>query len=207
MGDALKKNIWNFEAIDIRDYATDTRKNVDDYPFGGGAGMVMKPDILADAIDNKIKNKKTKIIYLSPRGKVFNQQMAIDLAKESEIALICGRYEGIDQRVIDEYEMEEVSIGDYVLSGGELPALVLMDAVLRNIEDIMGGGNSLKEESFGNGKDSLYENLLEYPHYTKPKIWREKEVPEILLSGHHKKIADWRLVKAQELTKIRRKDL
>jgi tRNA (guanine37-N1)-methyltransferase len=207
IGDALKKELWNFEAINIRDFATDNRKTVDDYPYGGGAGMVMKPDILASALDKNITKKKTKIIYLSPRGKVFNQQMAIDLAKEGEIALICGRYEGIDQRVIDEYEMEEISMGDYVLSGGELPAMTLIDAVLRNVEGVMGGNDSLKEESFGNGEDSVYEKLLEYPHYTKPVNWRGKEVPEILLSGHHKKISDWRLEKAQEITQERRKDL
>jgi len=207
MGEALKNNLWNFEAINFRDFATDNRKTVDDYPCGGGAGMVMKPDIIASAIDKNIKNKKTKIIYLSPRGAVFNQTQAIDLNKEKELALICGRYEGIDQRVIDEYEMIEISIGDYVLSGGELPAMILMDAILRNVKGIIGDENSIKEESFGNGKNSQYENLLEYPQYTKPTNWRGKKVPEILLSGHHQKIADWRLQKAKELTKARRKDL
>lgn len=203
IGDALTKKLWDFEAINIRDFATDNRKSVDDYPYGGGAGMVMKPDILAQAIDKNIQ-KKTKIIYLSPRGDVFNQQRAIDLSKENEIALICGRYEGIDQRVIDEYDMEEISIGDYVLSGGELPAMVLIDAILRNVDGVLGDNHSAIEESFGNGKGSIYENLLEYPHYTKPKNWREREVPEILLSGHHKKIEDWRLQQATNLTNQRR---
>lgn len=207
MGEALKKKLWNLEAINIRDYAKDNRKTVDDYPCGGGAGMVMKPDILADAIDNNIRGKKQKIIYLSPRGAVFNQKKAIELSKESEISLICGRYEGIDQRVIDEYEMEEISIGDYILSGGELAAMVLIDAILRNISQVVGDKNSLNEESFGSGKGSKYEKLLEYPHYTKPVIWRSREVPEILRSGHHQKINDWRLNKAKELTKNRRPDL
>ncbi len=207
MGEALKKKLWNLEAINIRDYAKDNRKTVDDYPYGGGAGMVMKPDVLSSAIDANIGTKKQKIIYLSPRGAVFNQKKAIELSKESEISLICGRYEGIDQRVIDEYEMEEISIGDYILSGGELAAMVLIDAVLRNISQVVGDKNSLNEESFGSGEGSKYEKLLEYPHYTKPVIWRSREVPEILRSGHHQKINDWRLNKAKELTKNRRPDL
>lgn len=210
IGEALKNNLWNFETVNIRDFAKDNRKTVDDYPYGGGAGMVMKPDVLAGAIDchySAENRQKTKIIYLSPRGALFNQQKAIDLAKETEIALICGRYEGLDQRVIDEYEMEEISIGDFVLSGGELPAFVLMDAILRNISGVVGDNNSVIEESFGNGKDSIYEKLLEYPHYTKPANWRGREVPEILRGGHHQKITDWRLEQAKELTKIRRKDL
>ncbi len=207
IGDALKKNLWSFDCYNIRDYAFDNRKTVDDYPCGGGAGMVIKPDVLGNAIDKNIKNKKTKIIYLSPRGKLLNQQIAIDLSKEKELSLICGRYEGIDQRVLEEYEIEEISVGDYILSGGELPAMILMDAVLRNINGIIGDSNSLKEESFGNGKGSKYEKLLEYPHYTKPINWKDRKVPEILLSGHHQKISDWRLKKAQEITKERRKDL
>jgi tRNA (guanine37-N1)-methyltransferase len=191
----------------MRDYATDNRKTVDDYPYGGGAGMLIKPDIIADSIDANIKNKNTKIIYLSPRGTLFNQQKAIELSKEKELVLICGRYEGIDQRVIDEYEIEEISVGDYVVSGGELPAMILIDAILRNIKGIVGTHNSLTEESFGSGTDSTYENLLEYPHYTKPSNWRNHQVPEILLSGHHQKITDWRLNEAQKLTKTRRPDL
>lgn len=207
MGEALKQKLWDFEAINIRDFAKDNRKSVDDYPYGGGFGMVIKPDVIADAIDSSIKNNKTKIIYLSPRGILFNQKMACELSKESELALICGRFEGIDQRVIDEYEMIEISVGDYVLSGGELPAMILIDAILRNIAGVIGDENSLKEESFGNGQNSPYNNLLEYPHYTKPSDWRDHKVPEILLSGHHQKIRDWRLEKAKELTAARRKDL
>lgn len=208
VGDALEKNIWNLEVINIRDFASDARKTVDDTPFGGGAGMLMRPDVLGSAIENNIKDfSKTKIIYPSPRGKLFNQKIARDLSKESDLAIICGRYEGIDQRVIDEYEIEEISIGDYVLSGGELPAMVMLDAIIRNLDGVLGGDDSLKEESFGNGEGSAFDNLLEYPHYTKPQIWKGRKVPEVLLSGHHKNIDKWRLEQAMEITKLRRKDL
>ncbi len=183
-GLALKNNLWNFKAINIRDYANNIHKTVDDVPFGGGSGMVIKADVLGDAIEKNI-TKKTKIIYLSPRGKVFNQKMAKDFAKMEEIALICGRYEGIDQRVIDEFEIEEISIGDYILSGGEIAAFVFIDAILRNISGVLGDENSLKEESF-DMKESEF--LLEYPQYTRPAIWRERKVPEVLTSGHHQKI-------------------
>jgi len=168
----------------------------------------MKPDIIANALDQNIKDfSKTKFIYLSPRGIPFNQKKAVELSEKKDLALICGRYEGIDQRVIDYYNMEEISIGDYVLSGGELPAMVMLDAVIRNLSGVLGADESLSEESFGNFGNSIYDNLLEYPHYTKPQIWREMEVPKILLSGHHKNIAKWRLDQAKELTGKRRPDL
>ncbi|MDA0902247.1 MAG: tRNA (guanosine(37)-N1)-methyltransferase TrmD [Proteobacteria bacterium] len=208
IGDALKNNIWNLELINIRDFAKDKRGTVDDTPYGGGAGMVMKPDIIADAIDAHIKDlSQTKFIYPSPRGIPLKQKKVKQLSEEKELAIICGRYEGIDQRVIDEYQMEEISIGDFVLSGGELPAMVLIDAIVRNLPNVLGGDESLKEESFGDGCGSEFDNLLEYPHYTKPQNWRGQEVPEILLSGHHQNIKDWRLKKAQEITAQRRKDL
>ncbi len=212
-GSGLKNNLWQIEAINIRDYATDTRKTVDDSPYGGGAGMVLKPDIIASAIDTNIDlqiPKKTKIIYLSPKGELFNQKIAKNLSKESEIALICGRFEGIDQRVIDKYQMQEISIGDYVLSGGELAAYVVIDAIVRNIAGVIGTSESLAEESFGHQIDdqkSAYDFLLEYPHYTKPYESLGLKVPEILISGHHQKISKWRLEQAIEITKKRRPDL
>lgn len=206
-GNALKENLFNLETINIRNYATDLRKTVDDIPYGGGAGMVLKADVLAEAIDKNLQKKKLKIIYLSPRGKLFTQKMAQEFSNESEIAIICGRFEGIDQRVLNEYEIEEISIGDYVLSGGELAAYVMIDAIVRNISGVLGDEESLKEESFGGKKSSEYDFLLEYPHYTRPQKWRNHEVPEILTSGHHKNIKDWRLQQAVEITKERRTDL
>lgn len=208
IGDALKNNIWDLEIINIRDFAFDKRKTVDDTPYGGGAGMLMRPDIIAAAIDAKINDpKQTTIIYPSPRGNLFNQKKAVELAEKQEISIICGRYEGIDQRVIDEYNMEEISVGDYVLSGGELPAMTMIDAIVRNLPNALGAVESLDEESFGNARGSIYDNLLEYPHYTKPRIWRDREVPEILISGHHKNIENWRLEQAKKITNQRRKEL
>jgi tRNA (guanine37-N1)-methyltransferase len=210
-GAALEKKLWSIDAINIRDYAFDERGTVDDAPYGGGAGMVLKADVIANAIENSLSTKhqalSTKIIYLSPRGKVFNQKIARELAKEKEIAILCGRYEGVDQRVLDEFQIEEISIGDYVLSGGEIAAFPFIDAILRNVEGVLGADESLNEESFGSQKNSDFENLLEYPHYTRPAQWRGHEVPEILKNGHHKKINEWRKEQAIELTKKVRPDL
>lgn len=206
-GSALTKNLWSFEAINIRYYAQDERGTVDDTPYGGGAGMVFKADVIADAIEANLQNKKTKIFYLSPRGKVFNQKKAQELAKEEEIIFLCGRYEGVDQRALDEFEIEEISIGDYVLSGGELAAYIVIDAILRNVTGVLGADESLSEESFGSKENSEFENLLEYPHFTRPANWRGRAVPEILISGHHKKINEWRKQQAIELTKKNRPDL
>jgi tRNA (guanine37-N1)-methyltransferase len=203
-GSALEKKLWSCEAIDIRKYAQDKHQTVDDTPYGGGAGMVLKADVVARAIE---ENSPKKIIYLSPRGKVFSQKMAQELAQEKELMILCGRYEGVDQRVLDEFEIEEVSIGDYVLSGGEIAAYVVIDAILRNIDGVLGADESLAEESFGAKNNSDFENLLEYPHYTRPAIWREKAVPEILTQGHHKKIQEWRKEQAIALTKKNRPDL
>jgi tRNA (guanine37-N1)-methyltransferase len=206
-GAALTKNLWSIKAINIRNYAKDKHGTVDDTPYGGGAGMVLKPDVVADAIEDVVKNYSAKnpkrIIYLSPRGKVFNQKMAQELAKEEEVILLCGRYEGVDQRVLDECKIEEISIGDYVLSGGEIAAYVFVDAILRNVSGVLGADESLQEESFSGN----LENLLEYPHYTKPQEWRGRKVPEILTQGHHKKINDWRKEQAIEVTKKNRPDL
>ncbi|MFT6077578.1 MAG: tRNA (guanine37-N1)-methyltransferase [Myxococcota bacterium] len=208
VGDALKKGVWELEIIDIRQWGLGKRKTVDDTIFGGGSGMLMRADVLGEAIEASIENPQdSKIIYPSPRGKVFDQQMAIDLSGSKEISIICGRYEGIDERVLEEYQIEEVSVGDYVLSGGELPAMVMLDAIVRNLNGVLGGDDSLKEESFGSGEGSKFENLLEYPHYTKPQIWKDRQVPDILLSGHHKNIDQWRFEKAIQITKERRKDL
>jgi tRNA (guanine37-N1)-methyltransferase len=203
-GSALEKKLWSIEAINIRDYAFDERGTVDDAPYGGGAGMVLKADVIAEALE---KNPAKKIIYLSPRGKVFNQKIARELAKEKEIAVLCGRYEGVDQRVLDEFEIEEISIGDYVLSGGEIAAYVFIDAILRNVDGVLGADESLNEESFGSKNGDDFENLLEYPHFTRPQEWRGRTVPEVLTSGHHKKINEWRKEQALELTKKRRPEL
>ena len=215
-GEALNKNLWKLEVINIRDYGFDARKTVDDAPFGGGAGMVFRPDVLYNALSKNIdKNilqnsqnlKKSKMIYPSPRGKVFNQKMAQELSQESEINIICGRYEGIDQRIIDIFDIEEISIGDYVLSGGEIASYVLIDAILRNVKGVLGKEQSLEQESFGNIENNDYEFLLEYPHYTRPANFLDKEVPSILLSGHHANIEKWRKEKAEEITQKNRPDL
>jgi len=204
-GAALSKKLWSFSAINIRDYAFDKRGTVDDTPYGGGAGMVLKPDVVAAAIESL--KPKSKLIYLSPRGKVFNQKIARQLAQEQEITILCGRYEGVDQRVIDEFQIEEISIGDYVLSGGEIAGYVFIDAILRNVSGVLGADESLAEESFGSEKNPEFQNLLEYPHFTKPAQWRGREVPDVLLSGHHEKIAKWRKQQAVELTRRVRPEL
>jgi len=171
----------------MRDFANDKRQNVDDYPFGGGAGMILRPDIIGNAIDaQKFNQKKIKFIATSPKGKKFDQKMAQNLSKEPKIAIICGRYEGIDQRVIEEYKMEEISIGDYILSGGELPALTMIDAILRNIDGVLGNKNSLLEETFN-------DDFLEYSQYTRPREWKNRHVPDVLLSGNHGEIRKWRM--------------
>jgi tRNA (guanine37-N1)-methyltransferase len=206
-GIALEKKLWSFSAINIRDYAKDERKTVDDTPYGGGAGMLLKADVIGEAIEKNLENSVTKIIYLSPCGKVFNQKMAQELAKEKEIMILCGRYEGVDQRVIDKFQIEEISIGDYVLSGGEIAAFPFIDAILRNVEGVLGADESLSEESFGSKENSEFENLLEYPHFTRPQEWRGLKVPEVLISGHHQKINEWRKEQAIEITKKNRPDL
>ncbi len=204
IGSAQRNNLWKIEAINPRNYATDLRKTVDDTPYGGGAGMLLKCDVMYEALSQNV-TPATKIIYPSPRGKLFNQDLAGELAQNSEIAFLCGRYEGVDQRVLDELSIEEVSIGDYILSGGELAVLVMIDAILRNVEGVVGDKESLSEESFSGSEE--YRFLLEYPHYTRPTEWRGRKVPEVLLSGNHRKIKEWRLAQAIELTKKRRPDL
>ena len=196
---AMEKNIWNLEKVDIRKYATDKHTTVDDTPYGGGSGMLMKPDVVASAIDKNVK-KGEKVIFLTPRGKIFNQNIAKRLSLEKSINIICGRFEGIDQRVVETRNIQEYSLGDFILSGGETAAFVFIDAILRLLPGILGNENSIKDESFENG-------LLEYPQYTKPQIWEEKEVPNVLLSGDHAKIKHWRLSQSEAITRDRRPDL
>ncbi len=198
-GKALAEKIWKLETVNIRDYATDKHKTVDDTTYGGGSGMLIKPDVLANSLDKNI-NSKEKIIYLSPKGKLFNQKLAKELSKEKTVNLICGHFEGVDQRVIESRNIEEVSIGDFVLSGGESAAFVMLDAIIRLLPGVLGNETSVEEESFENG-------LLEYPQYTKPQIWEEKTVPDVLLSGDHAKIKDWRLSQSEAITRDRRPDL
>ena len=198
-GKALSNKLWNLNVVNIRDAATDKHKTVDDTPYGGGTGMLLKPDILAKSIDQRVK-KDERIFYLSPRGKKFDQKFARDLSKEKSISLICGHFEGVDERILDTRNIEEISIGDYVLSGGETAALVVLDAILRLLPGVLGNKKSAIDETFENG-------LLEYPQYTKPQIWEEKSVPEVLLSGDHAKIKDWRLSQSEAITRDRRPDL
>ena len=198
-GKAMEKKIWDLKIVDIREYASDKHKTVDDTPYGGGSGMLLKPDVVAKSLDANIKNGE-KIFYLSPRGKVFNQNTAKEISKENKVNLICGHFEGIDQRVLDNREIEEISIGEFVLAGGETASYVFLDAILRLIPGVIGNEESKNEESFENG-------LLEYPQYTKPQIWEEKSVPNVLLSGDHAKIKDWRLTQSKAIPRHRRPDL
>lgn len=198
-GKALSNKLWDLSVINIRDAATDKHKTVDDTPYGGGTGMLLKADVLANALDQKVK-KGERVFYLSPKGKKFDQKLAQDLSKEKSISLICGHFEGVDERVLTTRNIEEISIGDYVLSGGETAALVVLDSILRLLPGVLGNDKSSLDESFENG-------LLEYPQYTKPQIWEEKSVPEVLLSGDHSKIKDWRLSQSEAITRDRRPDL
>ena len=198
-GKALLKKIWNLKVVNIRDYAEDKHKTVDDTPFGGGSGMLLKPDILGKSIDKNIK-KGERIFYLSPKGKKFDQKIAKDLSKEKTVNLVCGHFEGVDQRILDTRNIEEISIGDYILSGGESASFVVIDSVIRLLPGVLGNNMSKDEETFENG-------LLEYPQYTKPQIWEKKSVPEVLLSGDHAKIKDWRLSQSRDITRRRRPDL
>ena len=196
---ALNKNIWSLEIINIRDYSNDKHHAVDDTPFGGGSGMVIRADVLANSLDKNISNKTEPIIYLSPRGKNFDQIYAKKISSKN-INIICGHFEGIDQRILETRNIEEVSIGDFVLSGGEIGAFVIIDTVVRLLPGVLGNPNSLNEESFER-------DLLEYPQYTKPQKWEKKEVPPVLLTGDHNKIKDWRLAQSEDITRRRRPDL
>ena len=197
-GKALKEGTWALEAIDIRRFAKDRHGTVDDAPFGGGAGMVMKPDVLSDAIADV--SKDVPKLLMSPRGAPFSQARARKLAKGPGVLLVCGRFEGVDERVIEAHALEEVSVGDFVLSGGEIAAMAVMDSCVRLLPGVMGAAESAEEESFSAG-------LLEYPHYTRPAEWQGRRVPEVLLSGHHAQVAAWRREEAERITRERRPDL
>ena len=199
IGKAKEKNLIDINLINIRDFSKDKHKKVDDTPYGGGAGMVMMPDVVYDAYSSIPNKENAKVIYLSPKGKVLNQEKVLELSKQEHLILLCGHYEGIDQRVIDEIVDEEISIGDYVLTGGEIPAMVLVDSVSRYIQGVL-KQESTQEESFTN-------NLLEYPQYTRPEEFHGQKVPEVLLSGHHENIRKWREQKSLEITKQKRPDL
>ncbi len=198
IGKAIEKQLIQLRTINIRDFSQDKHKKVDDTPYGGGAGMIMKPDVVNNAYQ-AIKSQEAKVIYMSPQGKTLNQKMVEKLSKENHLIILCGHYEGIDQRVLDKIVDEEISIGDYVLTGGEIPAMVLIDSVSRYIEGVL-KKDSICEESFSNG-------LLEYPQYTRPETFEGEMVPEILLSGHHGNIERWRKEKSIEITKKKRPDL
>ena len=198
-GKALKNKIWNLKVIDIREAAEDKHKTVDDTPFGGGSGMLLKADVLAKSIDQN-KNEGERILYLSPKGRKLDQKLALELSQEKSISLICGHFEGVDERILSTRKIEEISIGDYILSGGETASYIVLDSIIRLLPGVLGNEQSKKEESFENG-------LLEYPQYTKPQIWEKKSVPEVLLSGDHSKIKDWRLAQSEAITRDRRPDL
>ncbi|OJX13984.1 MAG: tRNA (guanosine(37)-N1)-methyltransferase TrmD [Caedibacter sp. 37-49] len=200
VGRALNKGTWNLEAINLRDYATDKHRSVDDTSFGGGPGMVLRPDIIDAALQDHYNVRPNTLIYLSPRGIPLTQEYVKKLAKQSHLGLLCGRFEGVDQRVLDAWHIEEVSLGDFILSGGEIAAMAILDAVVRLLPGVLGEQESLNEESFN-------ENLLEYPQYTRPQNWKNYAVPEVLLSGHHEKIKAWRKAESEKLTRERRADL
>lgn len=198
IGRAQEKELIDINLVNIRDFSQDKHKKVDDTPYGGGAGMVMMPDVVYRAYQS-VKTEESKVIYMSPQGKTLDQKKVEDLAKQEHLILLCGHYEGIDQRVLDKIVDEEISIGDYVLTGGEIPAMVLIDSVSRYVKGVL-KEDSIKEESFSNG-------LLEYPQYTRPEIFEGEKVPEVLLSGNHQKIEKWRKEKSFEITKQKRPDL
>lgn len=197
-GKALEEQKWQLQAVNIRDYAFDRHKSVDDTPCGGGAGMIMRPDVLGRAIE--ANHTRGRIIYMSPKGRPLTQKLVHELSREEELTIVCGRFEGIDERVIEAYNVEEISIGDYILTGGEQAAQIMLDAVVRLLPGVLGNEASLEDESFE-------DFLLEYPQYTRPTEWEGRSVPEVLLSGHHRKIADWRREQAEIATKAKRPDL
>jgi len=196
---ALEKKLWSLEIVNIRDSAQDKHQTVDDTPFGGGSGMIIRADVIANSLDKNISNKNEPIIYLSPKGKKLDQTYAKKITNKN-VNIICGHFEGIDQRLLETRNIEEVSIGDFVLSGGEIGAFVLIDTIVRLIPGVLGNSDSLSEETFE-------KDLLEYPQYTKPQKWEEKEVPNVLLGGDHAKIKDWRLAQSEDITRRRRPDL
>ncbi|MDD5586309.1 MAG: tRNA (guanosine(37)-N1)-methyltransferase TrmD [Alphaproteobacteria bacterium] len=201
-GKALADGLWRLDVLDIRDSATDKHRTVDDTPYGGGAGMVMRPDVVAAALHGAEEKfgKAARRIYLSPRGRVLDQALVQELANGGPVLLLCGRYEGVDQRVIDAEALEEVSLGDFVLAGGEVAAMTLLEACVRLLPGVVGNAATMDEESFASG-------LLEYPHYTRPPEWAGRKVPDVLISGHHEKVKAWRQVESGAITRKRRPDL
>lgn len=210
-GQALKKNIWAYDLINIRDFGLTKHKNIDDEPFGGGNGLIMRADVLGNALDHALSLKPhAKIYYMSPRGKLLNQTLVKEIVTNKDIIFLCGRYEGIDERVIDEYSIVEISIGDYILSGGEIAVIATLDACVRLLPGVLANRSTLSSESFEQQQilpDGRAGQLLEYPLYTRPSIWRERKVPDVLLSGHHKKIEDWQYEQSLSITMKRRPDL
>lgn len=203
---ANAKGLWQLDTVNIRDFALPPHGTVDEKPFGGGTGMVMRPDVLAPAIDKaKAAYTAPKLYYFSPRGAVFDQRKAEEMAAHTENIMLCGRYEGVDQRILDHYAFEEISLGDFILSGGEIAALAVIDACLRLLPGVISKPSALDEESFGQGAKSA--GLLEYSHYTRPAVWQGYAVPEVLVSGHHEKIREWRKAEAENITQRRRPDL
>ena len=196
---AQEKKLWNLKVIDIRDYATDKHRTVDDTPFGGGSGMLLRPDVVASALDQNL-NKEDQIIYSSPKGKKLDQTTVKKFSKKKKLNILCGHFEGIDQRLLETRNIQEYSIGDFILSGGETASYVFIDSIIRLLPGVLGNENSLKEESF---KD----DLLEYPQYTKPQNWEGKDTPDVLLSGDHAKIKSWRLSQSEAITRRQRPDL
>lgn len=200
-GQGLKAGAWALEALNIRDFAEGPHRSVDDAPFGGGPGMVMRPEVVARAIESaRHAEPALKLIYLTPRGRPFDQATAREFAAGAGVTLLCGRYEGLDERVLDEYRPQEISLGDFVLSGGEAAAIALIDACVRLLPGVVGKQESLAEESFEAG-------LLEYPQYTRPQVWQGRAVPDVLVSGHHEKVRAWRRERAEQITRERRPDL
>jgi tRNA (guanine37-N1)-methyltransferase len=204
-GKGLKDGLWGLEPIDLRRFGEGKHRNVDDTPAGGGAGMVLRPDVLGNALDmasagTPLNRSKWPVIYMSPRGKPFTQAMARRFAAAEGMTILCGRFEGVDERVLEEYAIEEVSLGDFVLTGGEIAAQALLDATVRLIPGMLGNSDSIEEESFAHG-------LLEHPQYTRPATWRGRDIPEVLTSGHHGKVEEWRREMSEKITRERRPDL
>jgi tRNA (guanine37-N1)-methyltransferase len=205
-GQALNKLVWSYNVINIRDFGLTKHKNVDDEAYGGGNGLIMRPDVLGNCIDYALSlNPGAKIYYPSPRGKLFNQNIAREIIKEKNIIILCGRFEGIDERIIEEYNAQEISVGDYVLSGGEVAALTILDCMIRLLPNVLANQDTLQSESFEDGGE--FKGMLECPLYTRPAEWKEREVPNVLLSGNHSLIDNWKKSQSLEITKKRRPDL
>jgi tRNA (guanine37-N1)-methyltransferase len=205
-GQALKKGIWSYNIFNIKDFGLSRHKNVDDEPYGGGSGLIMRPDVIGNCIDQVLTtHPKAKIYYPSPRGKLFNQNIAREMIQDNQIIILCGRFEGVDERIIEEYNITEISVGDYILSGGEVAALAILDCLIRLLPNVLVNQDTLQSESFE--KNGEFAGLLECPLYTRPVKWKEREVPNVLLSGNHQLIKDWKKKQSISITAERRPDL